>query len=149
NGEHALDLVPAGDVDDRLDMDEVDHLGRVRLGEPGRVRVPVDRNDPQPELLRAQDRAPLVASRADAEDGPPSGAMLLPEEERDAVPAGDLAPVSAREARPDPAPTERARDERLLRVGPPRSCGQTVTRRFAAGVPESAKATAAISTTSH
>ena len=38
-------------------------------GEPERVRVAVDRGDAQPELLRAQDRAPLVAAGADEEDG--------------------------------------------------------------------------------
>ena len=36
--------------------------------EPGRVRVAVDRDDAEAELLRAQDRAALVAAGADEED---------------------------------------------------------------------------------
>jgi hypothetical protein len=66
--EHAVDAVSPRDVDDRLDVDEVDHLRRIGLGEPGSVRVPVDGHDAQAQLLRAQDRAPLMASRADEED---------------------------------------------------------------------------------
>ena len=71
----------------RLDVDEVDDLGLVGVLEPGRVGVAVDRDDAQPELLRAQDRAPLVAPRADEEDGLHSRAMLLGEQERDAGPS--------------------------------------------------------------
>jgi hypothetical protein len=40
------------------------------------VRIAIDRDDPQPEFLRAKDRAPLVAPRADEEDGLHSRAML-------------------------------------------------------------------------
>ena len=43
--------------------------------EPGRVRVPVDRDDAKAALARLRDRAALVASRADEEDAR-HGAML-------------------------------------------------------------------------
>ena len=48
----------------------------VGLGEPGRVGVAVDGDDAQPELLRAQDRAPLVPPGADEENGLHGAAML-------------------------------------------------------------------------
>ena len=53
---------------DRLDVREVDDLALVRRGEPGSVRVPVDRDDAEPQLARALDRPALVPPRADEED---------------------------------------------------------------------------------
>ena len=52
----------------RVDVREVDDLGHVCQGEPGRVRVPIDRDDAKAPLARLRDRAALVASRADEED---------------------------------------------------------------------------------
>jgi len=37
--------------------------------ETERVRIPVDGDDAEAELLRAADRPPLVPARADEEDG--------------------------------------------------------------------------------
>ena len=54
---------------------EVDDLGHVCQGEPGRVRVSIDRDDAKAPLARLRDRAALVASRADEEDAR-HGAML-------------------------------------------------------------------------
>ena len=58
----------ARDVHDRVDVREVDDLGYVGEGEPGRLRVPVHRDDAEAPLARLRDRAALVASRADEED---------------------------------------------------------------------------------
>ncbi len=55
----------------------------VGIREPDGIGVVVDRDDAQPELLRAQDRAPLVAPRADKEDGLHSRAMLQTGRERE------------------------------------------------------------------
>ena len=52
----------------RGDVGEVDGLAGVGHGEAGRVRVAVDRDDAMAELLRTQDRATLMAPRADEED---------------------------------------------------------------------------------
>jgi len=60
--------VPAGEVLDSVDVCEVDDLGHVCQGEPGRVRVSIDRDDAKAPLARLRDRAALVASRADEED---------------------------------------------------------------------------------
>jgi hypothetical protein len=83
--------------------------------EPGRVRVSVDGDDAQSELLRAQDRAPLVAPRADEENGLHSRAMLLGKQERHSVPARDLAAVSPGEADRDTPAAERPAHDRFLR----------------------------------
>ena len=49
--------------------------GDVGEGEPGRIRVAVDRDDAEAALARLGDRAALVAPRADEEDAR-HGAML-------------------------------------------------------------------------
>ena len=69
-------LMPRGRLQHGVDVREVDDLRDVGLLQPGRVRVPVDRRDPQSQLLRLQDRPALVAPGADEEDGS-HGAMLL------------------------------------------------------------------------
>ena len=68
DGQHSVDAVPACDVRDCSDVGEIDRLARVRGGEARRVRVPVDGDGAQAELLRAQDGAALVASRAHEEN---------------------------------------------------------------------------------
>ena len=69
DGEDAVDRVPAPDLRDRVDVREVDRLALVGDGEPERVRVAVDGDDAQAELLRAQDRAALMTACADEENG--------------------------------------------------------------------------------
>ena len=69
DGQRPVHPLPPGDVDHGVDVDEVDHLRRVGLGQSGRLGVSVDRDDAQAELLRAEDRPPLVAPRADEENG--------------------------------------------------------------------------------
>ena len=68
DGEDAVHGVAAADLDHALDVLEVDRLAGVGDGEPERVRIPVDGDDAQAELLRAHDRAPLVAARADEQN---------------------------------------------------------------------------------
>jgi hypothetical protein len=68
DGEDAVDGVATPDLGDRGDVGEVDRLARVSDLQAERVRVPVDRDDAQAELLRPQDRAALVAPGADEED---------------------------------------------------------------------------------
>ena len=69
HGQGAVDSVPSRDLDHAVDVLEVDDLADVGGLEPERGAVPVDRDDAEPELLRAPDRAALVAARADEEDG--------------------------------------------------------------------------------
>ena len=115
HGQRAVDPEPARDLDHALDVDEVDDLGLVGMLEPGRLGVSVDGDDAQSELLRAQDRAPLVAPRADEENGLHSRAMLLGKQERHPVPARDLAAVSPGEPGRDTPAAERPAHERFLR----------------------------------
>src|SRR5581483_9519332 len=68
-GQRAVDCVSARDLGHALDVLEVDHLADVGELEPQRVGIAVDGDDPQPELLGARDRPPLVAAGADEEDG--------------------------------------------------------------------------------
>ena len=68
DGQDAVDRVPAADFDDPGHVGEVDDLGDVRLGQPGRLRVPVDPDDPQAEAAGPHDRPPLVPAGADEED---------------------------------------------------------------------------------
>ena len=86
-------------------------------GRPGRLRVPVDRDDAQPELLRAQDGAALVAARADEEDGSQLARDATDGRGRGtpSVPALDLAAVRAGEPRRDAPAAERPADARHLR----------------------------------
>ena len=77
DGQHAVELDARRRLQHGVDVREVDDLRDVRLREPERVRVPVDRRDAQSQLLRPQDRAALMAAGADEEDGPGHGAMLL------------------------------------------------------------------------
>ena len=79
DGEHALDLVPAADLDHSLDVGEVDELADVRRAEPERVGVAVDRDDAVPELLDALDRAALMTAAADEEDGAHRVPSALPQ----------------------------------------------------------------------
>ncbi len=116
--QHAVDAGRTRNRDHRLDLREIDHVRVVGMRQPNRLRIAVDRDDPQPELLGPQDRAPLMAARTDEKDalhgagsvvgeaadappriGSPFGltrrTMLQPhrEQERHPVPARDLAPV--------------------------------------------------------
>ena len=65
----AVDAVPSTNLRDRGDVREVDDLGDVGGREARRVLVAVDRDDAQVAGPRVLDRAPLVAPRADEEDG--------------------------------------------------------------------------------
>jgi hypothetical protein len=67
--------VPSRDRLDCVDVGEVDDLGLVGDAEPHGVRIPVDRDDPQSAFARLEDRAALVATRADEEHAQ-HGAML-------------------------------------------------------------------------
>ena len=69
DGQDAVDRVPPRDLGDGGDVREVDRLGDVRHLQPRRVGVPIDGDDAQPQLLRAQDRAALMPAGADEEDG--------------------------------------------------------------------------------
>jgi hypothetical protein len=62
--------VAAADGDDRLHVAEVDRLADMRLGETGRIGVPVDGDDPEAEPSRPRDRAQLMPARADEQDRP-------------------------------------------------------------------------------
>ena len=68
NGQHPVDRVPAPDLDDGVDVGEVDDLAHVRVREPRRFRIPVDRHDAVAELLHAQEAAALVPAAADEEE---------------------------------------------------------------------------------
>ena len=67
--QRAVDAVPAGDLDDPIHVLEIDDLADVRGLEPRSGAVAVDGDHAEPELLRAFDRAALVAPRADEENG--------------------------------------------------------------------------------
>ena len=67
--QRAVDAVPPRDLDHAVHVLEVDDLADVGGLEAERGAVPVDGDDAEPELLRAPDRAALVAARADEEDG--------------------------------------------------------------------------------
>ena len=79
---HAVELDPGRRLEHRADVGEVDDLRDVRLGEPGRVGVAVDRDHAQAELLGLEDRPALVAPCADEEDGLHAGRMLLRRQRR-------------------------------------------------------------------
>ena len=66
--QHAVDRVAAPDLDHGVDVGEVDDLADVRVREPRRVRIPVDRDDAVAELLHAQEAAALVPAAADEEE---------------------------------------------------------------------------------
>ena len=66
--EDAVDGMAPPDLGDRGDVREVDGLADVRDLQPERVRVAVDGDDAEAELLGPQDRAALVAPGADEED---------------------------------------------------------------------------------
>ena len=68
DGQDAVDGVATPDLGDGGDVGEVDDLADVGDLQARRVRVAVDRDDAQAELLRPQDRAPLVPAGADEED---------------------------------------------------------------------------------
>ena len=68
--QHPVDSRLAPDGNHSLDVGrEVDHVRLVGVREADRLRIAVDRDDAEPELLRAKDGAPLVAAGADEEDG--------------------------------------------------------------------------------
>lgn len=60
--------MPPADLDDGTDVEDVDDLAGIRDREPGRLRIPVDRDYPDAELLQPGERSPLVPSGADEED---------------------------------------------------------------------------------
>ena len=66
---HARDAVPPPDLRQSLDVDEVDHLGHVRVGQPRRLGIPIGSDNPRAELAHPRDRTPLVPARADEKDG--------------------------------------------------------------------------------
>ncbi len=76
--ERAVDLVALSHLLHRGDVGEVHDLGHVGRLEPERVRVPVDADDAEAELLRPLDRAPLVPARTDEEDRPRHGGGCYP-----------------------------------------------------------------------
>jgi hypothetical protein len=69
DGEDAVNSVPARDLENRFDVCEVDDLGDVCGGEPRRLLVTVDADDPKAAGARMLDRAPLMPPGADEEDG--------------------------------------------------------------------------------
>ena len=94
--EHAVDAVTACDLRDRRDVGEVHRLRDVRLAQAERVGIAVDGHDAEPELLRPQDRAALVAARADEQHAAHlARAFRLGQQEGVPVPALDLAAVLA------------------------------------------------------
>ena len=64
-------------VGDCLYVGEVDHVALVGCGKARRVRVAVDGDDSQPELLRTLDRTPLVPPRTDHENRSLHSAAML------------------------------------------------------------------------
>ena len=68
---------PFDRLEHRLHVREVDDEAAVGDLEPERVGVAIDGEHTQAPLLRPDDRVPLVASRADEENGFHSQAMLL------------------------------------------------------------------------
>jgi hypothetical protein len=81
NGQDTVDPGRTRNRDHGLDLREIDDVRLVGVGQPDRLRVAVDRDDPQSELLGAQDRTPLMAACADEEDALHSAAMLQPHRE--------------------------------------------------------------------
>ncbi len=77
DGHHTVDVDPCRRLDHRRRVGEVDDLRDVRLGEAGRLRIAVDRDHAEAELLGLQDRPALVAPCADEEDGLHAGEMAL------------------------------------------------------------------------
>ena len=68
DGQHAVGLDLLRELDRLRDVDEVDDLADVGIRQRERLRIPVRGGNPEAELLRAQDRRALVASRAEEED---------------------------------------------------------------------------------
>jgi hypothetical protein len=60
--------VTATELDERVDVADVHDLCRVGFAKPCRAGVAVDRDNPEAELARARDRAPLVDARTDEEN---------------------------------------------------------------------------------
>ena len=69
HGQDAVDGVAAADLGHGLDVAEVDHLRDIGDLQAARRGIAVDGDHAQAELLRAQDRPPLVAAGTDEEDG--------------------------------------------------------------------------------
>ena len=67
--QHPVRACPASGADHGLHVNEVHDLGDVGGGETRGVAVPVDSRDAQPANTRLFDRAALMPSRADEEDG--------------------------------------------------------------------------------
>src|SRR5215211_928223 len=61
---YAAYSMPAPDFGDVGDVSEIDHLGCICDGEARRLRISVDRDDPDTELLDAHERATLVPAGA-------------------------------------------------------------------------------------
>ena len=143
DGQRAVDRVPPGDLGHRVDVGEVDRLRDVGDLKPERVGVAVDGDDANALVARLHDRAPLVAPGADEEDGLHTGrcylrlrgsaadrpAALPPrQQERDEVPARDLAAVALGQPCPDPAAHGSSRSRRAV-VGGPAIWVQTLSVR--------------------
>ena len=67
--QHAVEPPSAHRPQNGLQVCEVDDLRDICLTQTEGIRIAVDGSHPQPELLRALDRPPLMATRADEEDG--------------------------------------------------------------------------------
>jgi len=62
-------VLEAADVRNRVDVGEVHDVSDVRGCQTRRLRVSIDRNDSEPQIAHALDRAALVPARAYEEDG--------------------------------------------------------------------------------
>jgi hypothetical protein len=69
NREDAVDAVPATHIRDGFDVREVDDLAEIRLEQTRCTLVAVDGHDAEPPGPRMLDRAALMTSGADEEDG--------------------------------------------------------------------------------
>jgi len=69
DGECAVDADAPGDLHDLGDIREIDDLGDVGGGQPGRLSVPIDRGHAKSFTARLLDCATLVAPGADEEHG--------------------------------------------------------------------------------
>ena len=60
--------MPPADLDDGTDVEDVQDLADIRNRETRRLRIPIDRDQPDAELLQPGERSPLVPPGADEED---------------------------------------------------------------------------------
>ena len=78
HGQRAVDLMALRDLRDCVDVREINSLRDVGSLKPGRISIPVNRNDADALFARLQNRAALVAPGADEEDGLHCGADANP-----------------------------------------------------------------------